>query len=414
MNNKENRLFTPFRLGPVTLRNRSIRAAAFEGMCPGNKPSEQLFRYHRDVAAGGVGMTTVAYAAINRSGLSFEHQLLLDNDVVPALKKLTDAVHQKGAACSIQIGHCGNMAKRSVSGSRPIAPSAMLNLYGPTFPRSMNQNDIRDVVNSFGKAVHLARESGFDAVEVHAGHGYLISQFLSPYTNKRRDTFGGSPENRTRILRMVMDEVKKAARSDIAVLVKINMNDGFNGGMDADECIEVAAKLEESGADALVLSGGFVSCAPMYVMRGSMPIGIFANGIKEKWMKFFVKRLGHLLVKSVPFHEAYFLEEALRIRSRVKLPLVYVGGLLSYEKIEEVLQNGFEMVALARALIKDTDFINKLKTNEIKHSECDICNYCIAVMYSDSAICIQNIENPDPAIIKILNVEKFVIPDPKN
>jgi 2,4-dienoyl-CoA reductase-like NADH-dependent reductase (Old Yellow Enzyme family) len=371
-------------------------------MCPGNKVSADLINYHIAVAAGGIGMTTVAYATAERSGLSFSHQLLLDSKAVPDLRKLTDAVHKEGAACSVQIGHCGNMASSSVTGARPMAPSARINLYGPAFPRRMNETDIRNVVKSFGKAVRLSRESGFDAVEVHAGHGYLISQFLSPYTNRRKDSFGGSLENRARFMTMVMEEVKKAAGNDLAVLVKTNMRDGFKNGMDLDECIEVAKMLEKSGADALVLSGGFVSKAPMYVMRGAMPIKIFAYYIENKLMQFFVRLLGSYLVREVHYTEGYFLEDAMKFRSQLKLPLVYVGGLISREKTDEVLNKGFEMVAFARALIKDPDFINKLKNKELSRSECDICNYCIAVMYSQMATCIQNDKNPDPKIREML------------
>jgi 2,4-dienoyl-CoA reductase-like NADH-dependent reductase (Old Yellow Enzyme family) len=323
--------------------------------------------------------------------------------VVPDLKALTDSVHREGAACSIQIGHCGNMTKSAMTGARPMAPSARINLYGPTLPRAMRKEDIRSVVKSFGEAVHLARESGFDAVEIHAGHGYLISQFLSPYTNKRKDAYGVTLHNRARFMHLVMEEVKKAAGNDLAVLVKMNMRDGFKGGMETDECLEVAGMLEKAGADALVLSGGFVSKAPMYVMRGAMPIKIFAHYIEEQWMKFFVRQLGNFLVKEVPFQEAYFLDDALKFRARVKLPLVYVGGLISREKIEEVLDKGFELVALARALFKDTDFVNKIRQEDFTHSDCDICNYCIAVMYTHMASCIQNEENPNPSIVKMLN-----------
>ena len=141
-------LFTPYQLGPLTLRNRVIRAAAFEGMCPGNRVSEKLIDYHRSVAAGGVGMTTVAYAAVHRSGLSFPHQLWLNDAAIPELRKLTDAVHREGAACSIQLGHCGNMAKRAVTKSRPMAPSARLNLYGPTFPKAMSLSEIDEMVSA--------------------------------------------------------------------------------------------------------------------------------------------------------------------------------------------------------------------------------------------------------------------------
>lgn len=390
MISSEQKLFTSFRIGPLNLRNRTIRAAAFEGMCPGNMPSDDLLNYHRDVAAGGIGMTTVAYAATDRTGLSFPHQLWLRQEAVPGLKKLTDAVHEEGAACSIQIGHCGNMSRRSLIGRTPLAPSYGLNLYVPTLTRRMNSSDIQYVAKSFGNAVNLAREAGFDAVEVHAGHGYLISQFLSPFTNHRKDSFGGSLENRARFMLMVMEEVKKAAGNDMAVLVKTNMRDGFRGGSDLDECIKTAVMLENAGADALVLSGGFVSRAPMYVMHGRMPIKVFAHYIENKLMSFFVRLVGDMLVREVPFTEGYFLNDALEFRKALKLPLVYVGGLISRQKIDEVLEKGFEMVAFARALIKDTDFIKKLQKNELSRSECDICNYCIAVMYSRNAACIMN------------------------
>ena len=403
MISKEDKLFTPFKIGPLTLRNRTIRAAAFEGMCPGNKVSEELINYHHSVAAGGIGMTTVAYAAVEKSGLSFLHQLLLNKESVRDLRRLTDAVHKEGAACSIQIGHCGNMASRKISGTRPLAPSALINLYVPAFPRRMNEDDIRSTVKSFGQAVHLARESGFDAIEVHAGHGYLISQFLSPCTNKRKDSYGGSLENRTKFVIMVMEEVKKVAGNDMAILVKTNTRDGFRGGMDLDECIEVAKMLEKTGADALVLSGGFVSKAPMYVMRGAMPIKVFAYYIENKLMRFFVRIFGNLLVKEVPYAENYFLEDSLKFKAQLKIPLVYVGGILSRENIDEVLNKGFDMIAIARALIKDPDFINKLKNKELSRSECDNCNYCIAVMYSQMATCILNDKNPDPKIKKMLD-----------
>ena len=140
----------------------------------------------------------------------------------------------------------------------------------------------------------------------------------------------------------------------------------------------------------------------MYVMRGAMPIKVFAYYIENKLMKFFVRLFGNYLVREVPFQETYFLDDALKFREHLNLPLIYVGGLVSYEKINEVLNRGFEFVAIARALIKDPDFIKKLRQNELSRSECDICNYCIAVMYSRMASCIQNEENPEPKIMNML------------
>ena len=204
---RESKLFTPLTIGPLTLRNRTIRAAAFEGMCPGNAPSEMLHDYHLSVARGGIGMTTIAYAAVVRSGLSFPHQLWLRPEILPALRQLTDDIHATGAAASIQIGHCGNMSHKGICGCTPISASSGFNIYSPTLVRGMKKEEIVEMAKAFGQAVNMAREAGFDAVEVHAGHGYLISQFLSPYTNHRKDEFGGSLENRMRFMRMAMAEV---------------------------------------------------------------------------------------------------------------------------------------------------------------------------------------------------------------
>jgi 2,4-dienoyl-CoA reductase-like NADH-dependent reductase (Old Yellow Enzyme family) len=399
-------LFTPAAIGPLKLRNRSIRAAAFEGMCPGNNPSQMLLDYHRSVAAGGIGMTTVAYSSVCRSGLSFPHQLWLRKEIIPQLRQLTDAIHREGAAASIQLGHCGNMSKKSVAGILPLSPSGGLNIYSPTWSKKMTREDISQVTQSFGEAVGIARESGFDAVEVHAGHGYLISQFLSPYTNHRKDEFGGSLENRARFMQMAMRHVMKAAGNDMAVVVKMNMNDGFRQGMQTPECLEVARLLEKEGAHALVLSGGFVSKAPMYVMRGSMPIRTLTHYMKNIPLKLGVGMMGRWMIPSVPFREAYFLEDALKFRQEVKLPLIYVGGLISGEKIEEVLGSGFEFVAMARALLNEPGFINRLKTDREAKSQCDCSNYCIARMYSIEMACHQNISDIPERLLKELNKKK--------
>jgi len=383
-------LFSPGKIGSLTLRNRTIRSAAFEGMCPGNRPSDDLLEYHRSVSAGGIGMTTIAYAAVHQSGLSFPHQLWLKPDVIPDLRKLTDSIHKEGAAASIQIGHCGLMAKRSIAGGRPLAPTGGLNLYGPTFPRSIKEKEIEMIIESFGEAVNIAYESGFDAVEVHAGHGYLISQFLSPFINKRRDKWGGSFENRTQFMISVMQKVIMTAANRTAVLVKMNMRDAVNGGMDLEESIRVAKILEEMGAGALVLSGGLVSRSPMYVMRGSIPVRIMGSRMKNPFMKAGVSLFGDFLMKPEPFSETYFLEDAIKFRSAVKIPLVYVGGLVSRDNIDLVLKKGFEFVSMARPLIHDPGFINKLKSGEVKRSGCKHSNYCIAVMYSGKMKCFQH------------------------
>ena len=399
----ESPIFTPVTIGPVTLRNRVIRSAAFENMAYGNSPSQDLYDYHVAVARGGVGMTTLAYAAVDRSGLSFDGQLWMRKEIVPDLRRITDAIHAEGAKASIQLGHCGNMTHRSTCGCMPVGASGGFNMYSPTFVRSLKVNEIHDLVKAFGNAVNLAREAGFDCVEIHAGHGYLISQFLSPYTNHRHDEFGGSLENRMRFMRMVISEVMKAAGDDLGVIVKMNMHDGFKKGMQRAECLEVAKELERLGVHAIVLSAGFVSKAPMEVMRGAMPLKTLAHYMDMKkfwWLKAALLTIGRLLIPTVPYKEGYFLEDAKQFRQELKLPLIYVGGLISKDKMEEVLAAGFQGLQVARALVHDTDFVNKLHSGEITCSGCKHSNYCIGRMYTLEMRCHHCVENMPASLRK--------------
>lgn len=398
---KTSKLFTEASIGPITLRNRTIRSAAFESMCPGNAPSQQLLDYHRSVAAGGVGMTTVAYAAVAQSGLSFDRQLWMRKEIVPGLRKLTDSVHKEGAAASIQLGHCGNMSHKKICGETPVGASSGFNLYSPTFVRGLRKDELRLMAKAYGNAVRLARESGFDAVEIHAGHGYLISQFLSPYTNHRKDEYGGSLDNRMRFMDEVMAEVMKAAGNDMAVLVKMNMRDGFKGGMDIEESLQVAHRLVNDGAQALVLSGGFVSKAPMYVMRGAMPIKAMTHYMDCWWLKWGVRMAGHLMIPTVLFKEAYFLDDAMLFRKEIKnIPLVYVGGLISREKIEDVLDKGFEFVQMGRALLNEPGFVKRMKLDVNARCTCKHSNYCIARMYSIDMACHQRLTEDLPKCLQ--------------
>ena len=382
---QESKLFTPYKLGNVTLRNRIIRSAAFESMGKDFAPTQALKDYHVSVARGGVGMTTVAYASINRSGISFNKQLWLRDEIVPQLRDLTDAVHKEGAAVGIQLGHCGNMTHWSTAGSFPVSASNGFNLYSPTFHRRMSKKEIVEFAKDFGTAVETAYNAGFDSVEVHAGHGYLISQFLSPYTNHRHDEYGGSLENRMRFMNHCLEEVMEAARKrGMGVLVKHNMEDGFKRGIQVPESIEIAKQIESFGVDGIVLSSGFVSKAPMAVMRGRIPTKTmgYYMGWNEWLQKIVVSLFGQWLIKQYDFEECYFLENAKKFRAALKGPLVYVGGLVSREGIEKVLDEGFELLQMARALVNDPAFVNKLKEGDMAtRSGCDHRDYCMARMY---------------------------------
>lgn len=395
------RLFEPGKIGPVEIRNRTIRSAAFEGMGKDNNPTPELHAYHKSVAEGGVGMTTVAYAGICRSALSFKTQLWLRPEIVAPLREMTDDIHAAGAKASIQIGHCGNMTHIATAGGIPVAPNTGFNLYSPTICRRLKADELRDLSKKFGEAVNLARESGFDCVEVHAGHGYLISQFLSPYTNHRRDEFGGSLDNRMRFMRMCLEEVMKAAGSDMGVIVKTNIRDGFKGGLEIEDCLTVAKEIRNSGAHAIVLSGGFVSKAPMYVMRGEMPIYTMTHYMTQPWLKYGVRAFGKMMVPSEKFKELYFLEDAMRFREELPdTTLIYVGGVISRQGAEKVMDSGFEFLQMGRALLNDPAFVDRMREDAGCRSGCDHVNYCIARMYSKDMACHKHLDNLPPKILK--------------
>lgn len=402
------KLFTPAKLGPIELRNRTIRSAAFEGMGRDNGPTDMLRDYHLSVARGGVGMTTLAYAGICRSALSFDTQLWLRPEIVPQLRDITDGIHQAGAKASIQIGHCGNMTHRSTTGSTPVGACTGFNLYSPTFVRGLRKDELTQIARYFGDAVRTARDAGFDCVEVHAGHGYLISQFLSPYTNHRRDEFGGTLQNRMTFMHMCLEESLKAAGSDMALIVKTNMRDGFKGGLEIEDCLTVAKEIERAGVHGMVLSGGFVSKAPMYVMRGEMPIFAMTHYMKQLWLKYGVRLAGRFMIKPEPFKPLYFLDDARLFRRELKLPLIYVGGVIDRKGADTVLDDeGFDFVQMGRALLNQPDFVNRmLHAGDTNHRcDCDHVNYCIARMYSREMACHKHCENLPKGIVR--EIEKI-------
>lgn len=406
----ENRIFQEAHIGPLTLRNRTIRSAAFESMCPGHEPSQMLYDYHTSVARGGVGMTTVAYAAVEESGLSFDRQLVMRPEIIPGLRRLTEGIHKEGSAAGIQLGHCGNMSHKEICGCIPVGASTGFNLYSPTLVRGLRRDELPALAKNFGRAVNLAREAGFDSVEIHCGHGYLIDQFLNTYFNRRRDEYGGSLENRMRFMTMCMEEVMKAAGNDMAVVVKMNMRDGLKRpGTTIEESIEIAKRLQQLGTHAIVLSGGLVGATPMYVMRGEMPIHTMTHYMDKAWLKYGVRACGKMMVPTVPYQEAFFLEDALRFRQAMpEMKFIYVGGLVAGDKINEVLSHGFEAVQMARSLLNEPDFVNRLKEDPHHRCGCRHSNYCIARMYSVDMACHQHLEEPlTPAIVReIERIEK--------
>jgi 2,4-dienoyl-CoA reductase-like NADH-dependent reductase (Old Yellow Enzyme family) len=386
--------FTQGKIGNLQLRNRIIRAGCFEGMCQQGSCSEKLIEHHRAVARGGAAMTTVAYCSVAQEGRAYGHELWMRPEVIPDLKRLTDAVHKEGAAVSIQLGHCGYFASKADTGYQPVGASRKFNLFRISFPRVMNEKDINEVIEQFVNAAIMAKEAGFDAVEVHAGHGYLLSQFLSPYTNKRKDIYGGKLENRLRFPAEVVRRVREAVGQGFPVLVKMNVTDGIKGGLEIEDAVAIAQRLEAEGANALVPSCGFTARTPLMMLRGNVPT-MEMVAVQKSWLKKLGLLLfGRLMVQQYKFEEMFLMKDALKILQAVKIPVVLIGGVCSVGNLETVMRAGFEFVEVGRAIIKDPDIVNKWQRGEVTASNCDHCNRCIAEMDRGGVDCVCNRKGP--------------------
>jgi 2,4-dienoyl-CoA reductase-like NADH-dependent reductase (Old Yellow Enzyme family) len=297
--------FAPARLGPVTLPNRIIKAATFEGMTPDHMVTDRLVEFHRAVARGGVGMTTLAFCAVSADGCGTPNEIILGGEALPGLRRLADAVHAEGAAASAQIGHAGAVA--SSTGRRGLSPSPIFTGRSLWRTRAAREADIARIIDDFARAARLVAESGFDAVEVHLGHGYLPSEFLSPRLNRRTDRWGGSLENRARFAREIVRAVRAAGGPRLAVLAKLNMADGVQGGLWLDESVAAARLLEADGAlDAIELTGGSSLENPMYLLRGEAPIAEMA-ALAPRPARLALRWFGRRLFREYPFEETYFL-----------------------------------------------------------------------------------------------------------
>lgn len=382
-------LFAPAALGPIELRNRVIKCGTNEGMARRGLVTGALIDWHREFAAGGVGMTTLAYCSVAADGRTYRDQIWMREEALDGLRKFTDAMHAEGARVSIQLGHAGWFASRAVIGSAPLGPSRMFSPHGMCFSQAMQESDFVRLREDFASAARLAVKAGFDALEVHIGHGYLLSQFLSPYNNRRSDRWGGSIENRARFPRDVMRAVRAAAGAEAAVYAKLNMEDGFSGGLTLDDSLRVASWIEEDGsADALQLTGGHTTRTPFFLMRGDVPLGEMVRSQKSRLRRAAMQVFGRLLIRPYPFQEAFFLPLARRFRAELRLPLMLLGGITRLDTMQQALAEGFDFVALGRGLIRDPDLVRRMESGELTASRCVPCNRCVVEMERGGTRCV--------------------------
>jgi len=374
-------VFGSARLGPITLKNRIIKAATFEGRSPRGVVTDDLIAFHRRVAAGGAAMTTVAYLAVSPDGRTDRHCVVLGDEAVPGLRRLTEAVHAAGAAVAAQIGHAGPVANARSNRSPSIGPSRRMSA-GGTVTRAVSVDDIARITDDYRRGAANAAGAGFDCVEVHIGHNYLLSAFLSPRLNRRTDQWGGSLVNRARFPRQVVLAVREAVGNDVAVTAKLNMADGVPGGFWLEESVEFARMLEEDGAiDALELTGGSSLSNPMYLFRGEVPLREFA-ATQPALLRIGLRAVGSRFLREYPFEEAYFLPYARQFLAALSMPLVLLGGVDRLDTVEGAVAEGFSFVAMARALLREPDLVSRWEKGVADDGLCIHCNKCMPTIYS--------------------------------
>jgi 2,4-dienoyl-CoA reductase-like NADH-dependent reductase (Old Yellow Enzyme family) len=376
--------YEPLKLGPITLPNRFIKAGANENMSKQGRPTRAMRLHHEALVKGGVGMTTMAYVAVEKDGRTLPDQVWIHDDAMPDLRAVTQAVHDAGGKISAQLTHAGSFVtgvfvprrlQSSVSGFNPAGL-----LRGNMFRRAMTERDMDRMVTLFVTAAERCYDAGFDAVEIHMGHGYLLNQFLSPLDNQRTDVYGGSAENRARFPARVLKAVKKAVGDRIAVIAKINVADGRSKGAQLEDGVITAKILEQAGADMLVLSGGRNVESGWFTFGSNMNLEAMLRVLGKWSLSGMAIASTQAAVPKIEFKELYFWEYSTKIREAVDLPLAYLGGVKSADNVAQCMAAGFEAVQLARALLREPDLVNQWRDGG-GESLCDNCNSCVAYIY---------------------------------
>jgi len=345
-------LFSPVRIGTMAVTNRIARSATGEGMCARDGQATPLLAgLYRTLAQGGVGLIMTGHSFVRADGKASKGMMGVHSDaMIPGLRSIADAVHETEARVVCQLNHAGRQTRPElIGGGRPVAPSAVTDKSSGITPRALDASEVEDLVACYVAAARRSREAGFDGVQLHCAHGYLMSEFLSPYTNRRDDAWGGSPEARARFPLEVLRRIRAELGRDFPVLVKLNAEDFIEGGLPLEESCGIGQALEAEGIDAIEISAGMAETADR-IMRKKIDS-------EDK--------------------EAYFLPQVREFAARVSCPLICVGGLRSRTVMESVIEGGAAaMVALCRPLIREPDLPRKLREGTASRATCISCNGC--------------------------------------
>jgi len=336
----------------MKIKNRLVRSATWEGMCEQDgKPTDKLINCYRDLSRGGVGLIVSSYTYVRPEGKQLPGKMgIYTDDFAAEFQKLTGAVHDTGGRIAIQLVHAGGQTDPASAGRQPLAPSAVKVVQYPQEPVELNREEIKDIIAAFGDGARRAKAWGFDAVQLHGAHGYLINQFLSPHTNLRTDEYGGSVENRTRFLLEVYHMVRETVGDNYPVMIKLTGSDNMEGGLVNDDAVVAARKLSEAGIDAVEISSGTSASGAKGPARSKI---------------------------NAPEKEAYNLDLAQQIKKTVTCPVMVVGGLRSFEVAQKAIHEGdMDYIAVARPLIREPDLPNRWLQGDRNPAKCISCNGC--------------------------------------
>lgn len=346
-------LFESTEIRGLVLKNRFVRSATWEGLAnEDGSCTSRLIDLMTELALGGVGLIISGHAYVSREGQASLRQLgIYDDILLPDLIEMADAVHREGGKIAIQLAHGGCHGAIKITGLETRGPSVPDETRGFSC-REMSEDDIAETVSSFGRAALRAKTAGFDAVQIHAAHGYLLSQFLSPFYNRRTDTYGGCLENRARIVLEVLNAIRQTVGKDYPVMIKINSQDYLEGGLTVDEMVKVCMLLEDAGIDAVEMSGGTVNEGSRY-------------------------KASRTLTLELQEDEVYYREAAAKYKKKVHVPLILVGGIRSFSVAENLVRNGrADYIALSRPFIREPFLVNRWRSGDLRTATCISCNAC--------------------------------------
>ena len=377
-------LFETTSINSMQLKNRFVRSATHEGMADERGlPTPSLFDLYQKLSQGGVGLIITGYACVSRDGKSNARGMLcIDSDEhVSAFQRLTSHVHEGGAKIAMQIAHCGGQTTADAAGTRPMAPSPVKYRSTATMPREMTEADINRVIDSFGHAARRVRESGFDALQLHAAHGYLLSAFLCPHTNRRRDRWGGPVTNRMRIISAIYDRCRREVGYRFPLLIKINGRDAMRRGLKLQEATIMASMMGEMGFDGIEVSCG-IGDDGWSGVRGDFSAELLVDDLKvfehRPLLRMLFRRFGKMLIRPLPFTQAYNRDCARAIKKKITMPVLCVGGITEPATMEDIITSGdADYISLCRSLVFDPSWPLKIMQGSRDASGCIHCNHCL-------------------------------------